>query len=445
MVLRDLKWLGLDWDEGPDVGGPHGPYRQSERKEIYMKYVDQLVAEGKAYPCFCTDEEIDAMKAEAEEKGLPPIYRGKWKTASPEEVQAELAAGKVPVYRFRVPEDEVVTIQDLVRGDVSWNTDAVGDFVIMRSNGLPVYNFCVTVDDALMRITHVLRAEEHLPNTLRQALIYRALGWKEPQFAHVSIILAPDRSKLSKRHGATSVGQFAEMGYVPQAMINYLALLGWNDGTEKEFFTNDELQEAFTLDRITKSAAVFDKEKLTWMNGQILREKDDAALGEAALAHLAGRGLAAEGAGEWVTAFAAMSRKSLELVADVETELMAVLGYPLAATVASDACAAVLGDDFKQVAEAVLAAHADGSLAEAAAKGELKKVFNAIGKAQERKGKRLFMPLRVALTGTMSGPDVGEQVRLLLSAGGAVTGAAGDALVGLDERMAQLQAWVDAN
>lgn len=360
-MLRDLKWLGLEWDEGPDCGGPHGPYRcakpllpltvvhcspprrieacqeaprprrQSERKDIYMEYVNKLVAEGHAYPCFCTDEEIDAMKAEAEAKGLPPVYRGKWKTATQGEVDAELAKGKVPVYRFRVPENEEITIMDevirappllaiassarptsrppssgpdglrstlQVRGPVSWNTSTLGDFVIMRSNGLPVYNFCVTVDDALMKITHVLRAEEHLPNTLRQALIYRALGfpvsregsssflchvlrdivkrtcearhcmrhasdarslWRrmqEPKFAHISIILAPDRSKLSKRHGATSVGQFAEMGYLPQAMINYLALLGWNDGTEQEFFTTPDLQDKFSIERVTKSAAV---------------------------------------------------------------------------------------------------------------------------------------------------------------------------------------------
>lgn len=242
----------------------------------------KLVKEGKAYPCFCTEAELEAMKTarargnhsqtsatgpcacfrqlpsrpepqlthahaspthtppvsqEAEAKKLPPKYTGKWAKASQAEVDAMLATGAKPVYRFRVPENRVVTIQDRIRGEVSWNTDAVGDFVLVRSNGLPVYNFCVAVDDSLMGITHVLRAEEHLPNTLRQVLVYEALGYPTPEFAHMSLILAPDRSKLSKRHGATSVGDFREQGYLPQAMVNYLSLLGWNDGTEKEVYT----------------------------------------------------------------------------------------------------------------------------------------------------------------------------------------------------------------
>ena len=238
--------------QGPDVGGPNGPYRQSERADIYKRYVDQLVAQGVAYPCFCTDEELEAMKKDAEAKKLPPIYRGKWATASKEEVDAMLAAGTPCCYRFRVPAGEEVAIDDIVRGRVAWSTDTLGDFVILRSNGLPVYNFCVAVDDALMGITHVLRAEEHLPNTLRQVLIYKALGMAPPAFGHMSLILAPDKSKLSKRHGATSVGEFRQQGFLAPAMVNYLSLLGWNDGTEKEIYSAEELQQAFTLERITK-------------------------------------------------------------------------------------------------------------------------------------------------------------------------------------------------
>ena len=264
-MIRDLRWLGLDWDEGPDVGGPHAPYRQSERAHIYVEAAQKLVKEGKAYPCFCTEEELEAMKAAAEAAKLPPKYTGKWATASQAEVDAALAAGLTPVYRFRVPPDGRVTIQDAIRGEVSWATDAVGDFVLVRSNGLPVYNFCVAVDDAMMRITHVLRAEEHLPNTLRQVLVYEALGYPQPQFGHVSLILAADRSKLSKRHGATSVGEFREQGFLPSAMNNFLALLGWNDGTTREIFSLDELVDAFSLERITKSPAVFDKAKLGWL------------------------------------------------------------------------------------------------------------------------------------------------------------------------------------
>ncbi|DBA91355.1 TPA: hypothetical protein ACH3X2_004001 [Trebouxia sp. C0005] len=182
------------------------------------------------------------MKAEAERKSLPPIYRGKWAHADQKEVDEMLAQGKPHCYRFRVPSNKTITITDSIRGKVSWNTDSLGDFVVMRSNGLPVYNFCVAVDDATMKISHVIRAEEHLPNTLRQVLIYRALGWKQPQFSHVSLILAPDKSKLSKRHGATSLGEFRQQGYLPQAMLNYLTLLGWNDGSEQEVFTLQQLQ-----------------------------------------------------------------------------------------------------------------------------------------------------------------------------------------------------------
>lgn len=263
-MKADLRWLGLDWDEGPDVGGPNGPYRQSERTDIYKKYVDDLVAQGRAYPCFCTDEELEAMKKDAEAKKLPPVYRGKWATASEEEVDAMRASGAPCCYRFRVPPGQEVAIDDIVRGRVAWNTDTLGDFVILRSNGLPVYNFCVAVDDALMGITHVLRAEEHLPNTLRQVLIYDALGFDAPSFGHMSLILAPDKSKLSKRHGATSVGEFRQQGFLAPAMVNYLSLLGWNDGTEREIYSAEDLQGAFTLERITKVRRKLEVDVMGW-------------------------------------------------------------------------------------------------------------------------------------------------------------------------------------
>ncbi|KEH18015.1 glutamyl-tRNA synthetase [Medicago truncatula] len=271
-VLRDLTWLGLDWDEGPGVGGDYGPYRQSERNSMYKQYAEKLLQSGQVYRCFCSDEELEKMKKDAKLKKLPPVYTGKWANATDAEVEEELAKGTPYTFRFRVPKGSL-KITDLIRGEVSWNLDTLGDFVIMRSNGQPVYNFCVTVDDATMAISHVIRAEEHLPNTLRQALIYKALKFPMPHFAHVSLILAPDRSKLSKRHGATSVGQYREMGYLPEAMNNYLALLGWGDGTENEFFTLDKLVERFTIERVNKSGAVFDSTKLRWMNGQHLRAR----------------------------------------------------------------------------------------------------------------------------------------------------------------------------
>ncbi|KAI3438090.1 hypothetical protein D9Q98_000532 [Chlorella vulgaris] len=444
-VLTDLKWMGIEWDEGPDIGGPHGPYRQSERKELYKKYVDQLVEAGHAYPCFCTDEELEAMKADAEAKKLPPIYRGKWATASKEEVEAQLAAGTPHCYRFRVPKGQMVRIQDVIRGEVAWNTDTLGDFVLLRSNGLPVYNFCVAIDDASMRISHVIRAEEHLPNTLRQVLIYQALGFPTPIFGHVSLILAPDKSKLSKRHGATSVGEFREEGYLAAAMLNYLSLLGWNDGSEQEIYSVDELQQAFSLDRITKSAAVFDKTKLSWMNGQHLR-----ALPEEEMRAMIGGGWAASGLlartdSPFVAAALALVQNSLELVTDADRELRALLSYPLAETVAGEGAKAVLADNFQQIAETVLAAYDSGDLAAALGSGEggFKKWVMSVGKAQGRKGKRLFMPMRVAFTGSMSGPDVGEVLAMLALEDGDV--ADKDAYVPLPQRMEQLRSWLAAN
>lgn len=445
-MIRDLKWLGLDWDEGPDVGGPCAPYRQSERTDIYKEYVQKLVADGLAYPCFCTDEELEQMKKEAEELKVPPIYRGKWASASQAEVDEMTAKGVPFCYRFRVPKGQEVTIQDIVRGEVSWSTDTLGDFVLLRSSGLPVYNFCVAVDDALMGVTHVLRAEEHLPNTLRQVLIYNALGWKTPQFGHMSLILAPDKSKLSKRHGATSVGEFKQQGYLAPAMINYLSLLGWNDGTEKEIFTVEELQQTFSLERITKSAAVFDKVKLGWMNGQHLR-----ALPAAQVEALVGQQLAREGgplrSADTPFAKAAVNivKNSLEVLSSADDELRAVLSYPLEATLASDDFKPIGEDGFGDIVAAVLAAADSGELEKGVKEqghGYFKDFAKALGKAQKRKGKRLFMPLRVALTGRMQGPDIGDVLALLVLEDGDVTDES--AIVSLTQRLDRLRTWAAA-
>lgn len=441
-MVRDLKWLGLDWDEGPDIGGPHGPYRQSERTVLYKEYVDKLMAAGKAYPCFCTDAELDAMKKDAEEKKLPPIYRGKWASASKEEVEAAVAAGLQGCYRYRVPKNQEVKINDMIRGEVVWNTDTLGDFVILRSSGLPVYNFCVAVDDACMKITHVLRAEEHLPNTLRQMLIYQGLGFPTPAFGHVSLILAPDRSKLSKRHGATSVGEFRQQGYLAPAMVNFLSLLGWNDGTEQEIFTVEELYKKFGLDRITKSPAVFDKVKLGWMNGQFLKalpaEEQSAMLAGA----LVSGGLLKSADSPFAQKALALVKEKLELVSDAEGEVRKLLAYPLKETVAAGEAASIVEDNFKEITDAVLAAEASGELATALQGGHdsYKNWVMAIGKAQKRKGKRLFMPMRLIFTGRTQGPDVGDQMQLLSLENGDLVDPA--SMVPLAARMAEFKAWI---
>jgi len=267
-IVEGLRWLGLDWNEGPDIGGAFGPYRQSDRLAIYKKYLQQLLDQGKAYYCFCTPEELAIHKKD--QTG----YDGTCRNLSRQEIDAKLSSGLKPVIRFRTPADGTTVVRDLVRGQVSFNNQLLDDFIIAKSNGWPTYNFAVVVDDYSMKISHVIRAEEHLSNTPKQILIYEALGFDLPEFAHVSMILAPDRSKLSKRHGATSVQEFRDNGYLPETMINYLALLGWSPGEDLSFLSTEDLINRFSLDSVSKSAAIYDTEKLTWINGHYLALAD---------------------------------------------------------------------------------------------------------------------------------------------------------------------------
>ncbi|CAM9594894.1 unnamed protein product [Chrysoparadoxa australica] len=420
-MIKDLQWLGLDWDEGPHKGGDCGPYRQSERKEIYQAMAKELLNSGYAYPCFSTEEELEANRQLAEKEGRAPQYDGKWRDADPEVVKQKMEAGEPYTYRFKVPKGKRVEIDDLVRGRVGWDAEStVGDFILLRSNGVPVYNFCVAVDDALMGITHVIRAEEHLTNTLRQCLILDALKKPRPQYAHCSLILGEDRSKLSKRHGATSVDQFKGEGFLSAAMKNYLSLLGWNDGTEQEIYTGEELSEAFDLRRVVKSSAVFDMSKLRWMNAQHLRnlpEEEFLALVGPALLE-AGLGSSADG--PFAKAGAAVCEGSVELVQDAVGVAKEVLAYPFLETIASEEGSKMVEDDFKQVvAQAVVAAYDTGELPKAGEEGfadAWKKWIKATGKELGRKGKRLFHPIRVALTGNLSGADIGLQLALVEAA-----------------------------
>ncbi|HEX2122892.1 MAG TPA: glutamate--tRNA ligase, partial [Thermoanaerobaculia bacterium] len=263
MVLDDLRWLGLAWDEGP--------YRQSERLDLYARFGRELVERGAAYRCYCSEEELETKRKQAELEGRPPHYDLKcW--LDPRNDDAPHAI------RFHVPEDGDVTIDDLIRGEITWRRESLGDFILIRSDGFPIYNFCVVVDDHDMEITHVIRAEEHLTNTHRQVLIYRAMEWDVPQFAHVSLILGQDRTKLSKRHGATSVSAYADEGYLPDAMLNYLTLLGWSSPEGVEIFSRDYAIEHFTLNRVNPAPAVFDPQKFEWLNGQYIHAMSAAEL-----------------------------------------------------------------------------------------------------------------------------------------------------------------------
>lgn len=271
-ILTSLKWLGLNWDEGPEAGGECGPYYQSERRELYSKYAQQLLDEGKAYYCFCTPADLEAEREKQRAAKQPFRYARTCRDLDPEVAKARAAAGETYSVRIKIPTEGSITVHDLIHGDVTFNMDQFDDFVIVKSNGMPTYNFAVVVDDHLMGMTHVLRAEEHLSNTPKQLLIYEALGFEPPKFGHMPMILAPDRSKLSKRHGATSVEEFRAQGYLPEAIINYLTLLGWGPGDEREIFTLEETVKLFELEQMSKKAAVYDTKKLTWMNGQYLSE-----------------------------------------------------------------------------------------------------------------------------------------------------------------------------
>jgi glutamyl-tRNA synthetase len=270
-IFAGLEWLGLDWDEGPKVGGSHGPYFQTERVKIHRDYADQLVREGKAYYCFCTAEELKKKREEAEARKEAPRYDSHCRKLSVEEIKTKVASGLSKVIRFMLPPVGEAIVEDQIRGQVVFKNEVLDDFVIVKSDGFPTYNFACVVDDHLMEITHVIRGDDHLSNTPRQILLYEAFGWTPPKFAHIPMILGKDKARLSKRHGATSVIDYNAMGYLPEAMLNYIAKLGWGY-KDQEIFSREELIDLFSLEGVNKSAAVFDLDKLNWLNGQYIRK-----------------------------------------------------------------------------------------------------------------------------------------------------------------------------
>jgi len=292
-VLEDLRWLGVDWDEGPEVGGPHGPYRQSERSAVYAEAVERLIADGHAYRCFCTPEELEARNEAAKSRGETPGYDGRCRDLTDHDRAEFEAAGRPATTRFRMPEREWV-LQDLVKGEVRWASGQLGDFVLARSDGSPVFLLAVAVDDMAMGVTHVVRGDDLLTAAPRNVAVIEALGGTPPTYAHVPQVVGPDRRPLSKRHGSTSVQAFREHGYLPEAMANYLALLGWSPGDDREFMTRQELIEAFDLARVSSNPAAFDTEKLTWMNNRCIQELDDDDLAARCVHFLTESGLGVE-------------------------------------------------------------------------------------------------------------------------------------------------------
>jgi len=267
-VMEDLLWLGLDWDEGPDVDGPFGPYRQSQRVGIYKEYTQKLLDEGRAYYCFCLPEVLEKERQEALARDGMAIYSGRCRQILPEDASRRIRQGEQAAVRLRVPDQGGLTFRDLVRGELEFDMSLIGDSIIVRSTGLPAYNFAVVIDDALMEITHVIRGEDHISNTPRQILLYQALSLPLPHFAHLSMVMGKDNKRLSKRHGATAVDQFQKDGILPTALFNYLALLGWAPPEDREVLSKEETVDLFDLAKVSRSAAIFDYDKLHWINRQ---------------------------------------------------------------------------------------------------------------------------------------------------------------------------------
>jgi glutamyl-tRNA synthetase len=270
-IFNGLEWLGLDWDEGPNADGEYGPYYQTQRLDLHQKHAHQLVENGKAYYCFCSPEELEKKRKEAEARKEAPRYDGSCRKLPESEIKARLDSGKPNIIRFLMPAFGETVVADMVRGDVVFKNEVLDDFVILKSDGFPTYNFACVVDDHLMEISHVIRGDDHLSNTPRQILLYQAFGWALPHFAHIPMIMGKDRARLSKRHGATSVIDYSALGYLPEAMLNYIAKLGWGCG-DQEIFSREELIAKFSLENVSKNPAIFDMEKLNWLNGQYIRK-----------------------------------------------------------------------------------------------------------------------------------------------------------------------------
>ena len=411
-IKDSLKWLGMNWDEGIDVGGPHGPYRQTERLDLYKKEVQRLLDEGKAYYCYCSAEELEKSRKAQLDAGKTPIYDEHCRHLTEEEKAKYEAEGRKPVVRLKVRKDGVFAFDDMVRGHVEFQAAGVGDFIIMKSDGIPVYNFAVVIDDAFMEVTHVIRAEEHLSNTPRQLAIYEALGYKPPKFSHISLILGEDHKKMSKRHGATSVTEYRNMGYLPEAVVNYLALLGWTPKGEQEIFTEEELIKQFSMKRVSSNDAVFDINKLNWINFQYMKKLDADQLYALIFPFLVKAGYVEESVTEekkdWLKKVIWFMKDHIYFAGQAAEELKFFF------------------EDMPKITDenvlAIMKAETSGQLLRAFIEDlkalpsfdqdAIKKCFNACMKAQGIKGKAAYEPTRIALTGVTQGPGMFEMMEL---------------------------------
>ncbi len=411
-IKDSLKWLGMNWDEGIDVGGPHGPYRQTERLDLYKKEVQRLLDEGKAYYCYCSAEELEVSRKAQLDAGKTPIYDEHCRHLTEEEKAKYEAEGRKPVVRLKVRKDGVFAFDDMVRGHVEFQAAGVGDFIIMKSDGIPVYNFAVVIDDAFMEVTHVIRAEEHLSNTPRQLAIYEALGYEPPKFGHISLILGEDHKKMSKRHGATSVTEYRNMGYLPEAVVNYLALLGWTPKGEQEIFTVEELIKQFSMKRVSSNDAVFDINKLNWINFQYMKKLDADQLYDLIFPFLVKAGYVdaavSEGKKDWLKKVIWFMKDHIYFAGQAADELKFFF-EDMPELTDEDVLAIMKAETSGKLLRAFID---DLKTLETFDQAEIKKCFNACMKAQGIKGKAAYEPTRIALTGATQGPGMFEMMEL---------------------------------
>lgn len=413
-LLKDLSWLGIDWDESVDIGGNYGPYRCTDRLDIYKKYMEQLLDDGKAYYCFCTSKELEEERQQQINNNETAKYSGKCKHLTNEQKQEYMADGRKPNIRFAVDQNKIINVNDLIRGNVEFDSFGIGDFIIMRPNGLPTYNFAVTIDDHLMEISHVIRGEEHLTNTPRQLMIYDAFSWEAPQFAHVSLILNQDRQKMSKRDESIIqfVDQYKKLGFLPEAIMNFLALSGWSPDGEKEILSKEELINKFSFARVNKSPAIFNVEKLYWMNNHYIKEAKIERIIELCLPYLKEAGYISNDLNqeelEWAEKLIDLYKEQLnygqEIVDLTEMFFIETIVYDEDGIV-------ILKEEYTKIV--LESFYQELNKLSDFTSENIQRTLKTVQEATGYKGKKLFMPIRIATTGVSHGRDLPDTLYLL--------------------------------
>jgi len=407
-IVEDLHWLGISWEEGPDRGGPLGPYRQTRRLSTYREFADRLLDEGRSYKCFCSEERLDQLRKEQLSKGKMPRYDGRCRSLPPAEIAGMESSGLRPAIRFHVGKGSIL-FEDLIHGKMNFDAGGMGDFIIVRSDGMAAYNFACVMDDHLMNITHVIRGEDHLSNTPRQILLYQALAWQPPIFAHHPLILGPDRSPLSKRHGATAVSQYREEGFLPEALENYLVLLGWTPPSGQETLSLERMVQEFSIQDVSKSAPVYNRKKLEWLNSTYLRAKEDGQLSDLLIPHLQKSGVRIDQTNhQWLDQISGILKDNLVVLSEVDQYVGIFFDEKF---FFEEGAKTILQDPRnRETLSLVLRFLEDSSHIRL---DEQDPLLPQLEKKTGQKGKNLYAPLRAAITGKTRGPELAKTLPLL--------------------------------